>query len=213
MPSKSWRNTSQFSQFHTSFALPIIQISRNGEPVIIDGYTLSIPAVAAVARYGASVILDSAPSTREKIDQGRRAIDDKLGAGMSIYGLSTGFGGSADTRTTHHLALGSALLQHQQSGILPSDLSPPPILPLSDPLSTLSMPESWVRGAILVRINSFIRGYSGVRWDLLEKMVDLLRENITPLVPLRGSISASGGNLFLSFIFYVNSSIVRGLQI
>lgn len=80
--------------------------------------------------------------------------------------------------------------------MLPSDLtSPLPALPLSDPLSSTSMPESWVRGAILVRMNSLIRGHSGVRWELIEKMNDLLRENITPLVPLRGSISASGGGL------------------
>lgn len=173
---------------------------KNGEPIIIDGYTLSIPAVVAVARCGIPVTLDPTPTTREKINRGRSVIDQKLNAGMSIYGLSTGFGGSADTRTSNHLALGSALLQHQQSGVLPSDLTPPSILPLSDPLSTLSMPEAWVRGAILVRINSFIRGYSGVRWSLLEKMVDLLRENIVPLVPLRGSISASGDLIPLSYI-------------
>ena len=57
----------------------------------------------------------------------------------------------------------------------------------------MSMPEAWVRGAILVRINSLIRGHSAVRWELLEKMVTLLDEDITPCVPLRGSISASGG--------------------
>jgi phenylalanine ammonia-lyase len=57
----------------------------------------------------------------------------------------------------------------------------------------MSMPEAWVRGAILVRINSLIRGHSAVRWELLEKMVTLLHEDITPFVPLRGSISASGG--------------------
>jgi hypothetical protein len=55
------------------------------------------------------------------------------------------------------------------------------------------MPESWVRGAILIRLNSLIRGHSGVRWELIEKMSALLHANITPLVPLRGSISASGG--------------------
>jgi phenylalanine ammonia-lyase len=173
---------------------------KNGEPVLINGYTLSVPAVAAVARCNASVTLDDSPATREKVEKGRNFIDHKLNAGQSIYGLSTGFGGSADTRTSHHLALGSALLQHQQSGVLPSSLTPPPILPLSDPLSSLSMPEAWVRGAILVRINSFIRGYSGVRWELMEKMVDLLRENITPLVPLRGSISSSGDLIPLSYI-------------
>ena len=99
----------------------------------------------------------------------------------------------ADTRTPNTLALGSALLQHQHAGILPSSTDILPSLPLLDPIASTSMPESWVRGAILVRINSLIRGHSGVRWELIEKMAALLGANITPLVPLRGSISASGG--------------------
>ena len=80
--------------------------------------------------------------------------------------------------------------------MLPSIASlqgPLPALPLSDPLAVSSMPEAWVRGAILVRLNSLIRGHSAVRWELLETMVALLQENITPFIPLRGSISASGG--------------------
>ncbi|EGO26247.1 hypothetical protein SERLADRAFT_447477 [Serpula lacrymans var. lacrymans S7.9] len=62
------------------------------------------------------------------------------------------------------------------------------------------MPEAWVRGAILIRMNSLIRGHSGVRWELIERMASLLRENITPMVPLRGSISASGDLSSLSYI-------------
>ena len=103
---------------------------------------------------------------------------------------------AADTRTSDTIGLGHALLQHHHTGVLPSVASfqgPLLALPLSDPLAMTSMPESWVRGAILVRINSLVRGHSAVRWELLEKMVALLREDITPCVPLRGSISSSGG--------------------
>lgn len=103
---------------------------------------------------------------------------------------------TADTRTNHTIGLGHALIQHHHTGVLPSVESlqgPLPALPLSDPLAATSMPEAWVRGAILVRLNSLIRGHSAVRWELLEKMVALLCENITPFIPLRGSISASGG--------------------
>ena len=101
---------------------------------------------------------------------------------------------TADTRTSDPLTLGLALFQHQQCGVLPSDTDSVPVtLPLLDPLTSTSMPESWVRGAILIRMNSLIRGHSGVRWELIERMSALLRENIVPLVPLRGSISASGG--------------------
>lgn len=55
------------------------------------------------------------------------------------------------------------------------------------------MPESWVRAAILVRMNSLIRGHSGVRLEFIDALNELLRENITPVVPLRGTVSSSGG--------------------
>ena len=170
--------------------------------------------MVAVARHNAKIVLDDSPGTRAGIQKSRDVIVGKVETSQSVYGVSTGFGGSgmssppvsflrlvthhsvcfaADTRTPNTLALGSALLQHQHSGVLPSSTDVLPSLPLLDPLASTSMPESWVRGAILVRINSLIRGHSGVRWELIEKMAALLRANITPLVPLRGSISASGG--------------------
>lgn len=96
--------------------------------------------------------------------------------------------------------LGHALLQLLHAGVLPSSTKVPDALPLLDPLHSSSMPESWVRGAILVRMNSLIRGHSGIRWELVQKMNDLLSANITPVVPLRGSISASGDLAPLSYI-------------
>ena len=61
----------------------------------------------------------------------------------------------------------------------------------------VALPNAPYRGAMLVRVNSLIRGHSGVRWELIEKIVEILRANITPVVPLRASISASGGALAL----------------
>ncbi|KAF7799903.1 hypothetical protein EIP86_011145 [Pleurotus ostreatoroseus] len=191
--------TSSFTTFSSlTYMLPF---HRSGQPVVIDGHSLSIPAVAATSRFGASVELSSSDETKERVLQTRRVIEDKVSANKSVYGVSTGFGGSADTRTSNPLALGHALLQHQQTGVLPSQTEHAlSALPLSDPLASTSMPESWVRGAILIRMNSLIRGHSGVRWELIEKMGELLRYNITPLVPLRGSISASGDLSPLSYI-------------
>jgi phenylalanine ammonia-lyase len=179
--------------------------TRNGKPVIVDGQNLSIAAVTAASRYHASVFLDESPALKAKITISRKVMADKVDAGLSVYGVSTGFGGSADTRTDQPILLGNAVLQHQQSGVLPSSMKPLDVLPLQDPLSATSMPESWVRGAILIRMNSLIRGHSGVRWELIEKMRQLLRANITPLVPLYGTISASGGNyIHLNFISLLN---------
>ncbi|KAI1785217.1 phenylalanine ammonia-lyase [Ganoderma leucocontextum] len=174
---------------------------RQGQPIVVDGQTLSIPAVAAVARYNAGVVLDDSSDIQTRVLKSRQVIVDKVSSQKSVYGVSTGFGGSADTRTSDPLTLGLALFQHQHCGVLPSDTDSVPVaLPLLDPLTSTSMPESWVRGAILIRMNSLIRGHSGVRWELIERMSALLRENIVPLVPLRGSISASGDLSPLSYI-------------
>ncbi|KAF8738483.1 hypothetical protein AX14_011320 [Amanita brunnescens Koide BX004] len=173
---------------------------KNGKSVVVDGRTLSIAAVAAASRYYASVTLDDSPQIRETLNKSRSLVTDKIDGGISVYGVSTGFGGSADTRTDRPLILGNALLQHQASGILPSTTEPLEALPLLDPLTSTSMPEAWVKGAILIRMNSLIRGHSGVRWELVEKMNELLSANVTPLVPMRGSISASGDLSPLSYI-------------
>ncbi|KAF8630656.1 hypothetical protein AX15_002806 [Amanita polypyramis BW_CC] len=172
---------------------------KNGDAVNVDGQTLSIAAVVAAARYHAAVGLDPSPYIRERMQKSRSVITNKVSSGASVYGLSTGFGGSADTRTDQPLVLGHALLQHQHIGILPTSTDPPRVLSLQDANST-SMPEAWVRGAILIRMNSLIRGHSGVRWELIEKMKELLTANIIPVVPLRSSISASGDLSPLSYI-------------
>ncbi|KAH8087841.1 phenylalanine ammonia-lyase [Cristinia sonorae] len=176
-----------------------LEAYRSGKPILVDGQTLSVAAVAAAARYGAQAVLDESPRIKDRVVKSRKAIVSKVSAEISVYGVSTGFGGSADTRTNDPIALGHALLQHLHSGVLPQKPTPT-VLPLSDPLMFHSMPESWVRGAILIRMNSLIRGHSGVRWELIEKMGEILRANITPLVPLRGSISASGDLSPLSYI-------------
>ncbi|KAJ4483835.1 L-Aspartase-like protein [Lentinula aciculospora] len=189
--------------------LPLLQIFvdsstdledyKCGKNVTVDGKTLSIAAIVAASRHGASVQLDQSPRTKERVDQSRKTIADKVDNGISVYGVSTGFGGSADTRTDSPLALGHALLQMQHAGVLPSSTNASDALPLLDPMGSV-MPEAWVRAAMLVRMNSLIRGHSGVRWELIERMNQVLSANITPVVPLRGSISASGDLSPLSYI-------------
>lgn len=134
-----------------------------------------------------------------------------LRAGHLVYGVTTGFGGSADTRTTDLESLQRALIQHQNSGILTSrdigraqsDNAERHHLRARDldiDFSSNSMPTSWVRASMLIRCNSMIRGHSAVRVVVAETILDLLSFNITPVVPLRGSISASGDLSPLSYI-------------
>ncbi|KAI4168738.1 MAG: hypothetical protein LQ343_006174 [Gyalolechia ehrenbergii] len=137
-------------------------------------------------------------------------------------GVNTGFGGSADTRTEHPEELQDVLVRELQSGIL----NAPPTLrnrkqglseprethhPTSPAGTTLSnslgesnggtcMPETWVKAAMLIRANSLASGYSGVRPVLIENLITLIQNDVIPMVPLRGSISASGDLMPLSYI-------------
>lgn len=125
--------------------------------------------------------------------------------------------------------MGFALLQHQHSGIVPTKLadeadknyaairaaSPASkvdnkvdteeALTISSSSIPSSMPPAWVRGALLIRLNSLLRGHSAASRELLEAMGTILSKGITPVVPLRGSISASGD---LSPLSYIAGTIV-----
>lgn len=62
------------------------------------------------------------------------------------------------------------------------------------------MPESWIRASILVRLNSLAHGVSGITPPTIEALLRLLDCNVTPRVPLHGSISASGDFSPLAYI-------------
>ncbi|KAE8272131.1 hypothetical protein A4X09_0g208 [Tilletia walkeri] len=64
------------------------------------------------------------------------------------------------------------------------------------------LPAAWVRGAMLLRLNSFMRGNSAVRWEVVETLSQMIAEEITPVVPSQGSISASGDLSPLAYIAF-----------
>jgi phenylalanine ammonia-lyase len=101
-----------------------------------------------------------------------------------MIGVNTGCGGNASTRTKMHEKLQRAFLQHHQAGILPG-------LP-GNCDRNYALPPDLTRGAILLRCNSLIRGHSAVRIQVIDVLIQALNASITPIIPLRGSISASG---------------------
>jgi phenylalanine ammonia-lyase len=79
-------------------------------------------------------------------------------------------------------------------------------LPLDDPVAATCMPESWVRASMLVRLNSLASGASGVQTSTADVLLQLLARDITPRIPIRGSISASGDLSPLSYV----SGVMQG---
>ncbi|KAG7007616.1 phenylalanine aminomutase (L-beta-phenylalanine forming) [Physcia stellaris] len=182
--------------------------------VVVNGESLRLAKVVAVARYNASVTLSKAIIPRVRASS--EFLTNCLARGDCVYGVNTGFGGSADTRTDDTYGLQRSLLEMLQYGIvdLPSQDNRQAsdsehtldnrffarALPNTDPSSSTCMPEAWVRASMVVRTNSLASGNSGVRPELIYCIADLLRNNIIPVVPLRGSISASGDLSPLSYI-------------
>ncbi|KAI6085472.1 phenylalanine ammonia-lyase [Hypoxylon rubiginosum] len=158
----------------------------------LDGQNLHISDVVATALHGCTPRVSEDPEVIKAIQDSVDVLSLYLKNGWHVYGVNTGFGGSADSRTEQVVALQSSLMQLTQSGILSrtKDGSMP----------ENSMPSSWVRAAIAVRVNSVLRGHSAVSLPIIKSISALLEHNLHPVIPLRGSVSASGDLMPLSYI-------------
>lgn len=142
--------------------------------VTLDGHSLSIVDVVAVARHNASVSI--APSALVGVAASRRAVEAAIARGDTIYGVNTGFGKLA------HVRIPADQLRQLQVNLIRSHASG-----VGDPLS----PEA-VRAMMLLRANVLLRGTSGVRAALPELIVAMLNRGVHPRVPSQGSVGASG---------------------
>src|SRR4029078_11513712 len=92
------------------------------------------------------------------------------------YGINTGFGDFAEVKIPHEslAALQVNLLRSHAAGV-------------GDPLSV-----PVVRATMALRANVLAKGFSGIRVETLERLIEMLNREVHPLVPSRGSVGASG---------------------
>lgn len=167
------------------------------QAVSVNGQSLDIASVVGVVRHQVEVVIDDSPALRQRLQDSIDTLHLHLQNGCVIYGVNTGFGGSADSRTEQLEELQVSLLQLTQSAIVTS----------SDKAGQVDrdgqshvLPWDWVKATILTRANQTVRGHSAVRLEVVETLLALLQHDITPLVPLRGTISASGDLMPLAYI-------------
>lgn len=175
--------------------------ATNVTPTYVDTDYLGVAKITAVSKHGVNVKLKDKAAATKRVNESVEFLAQRLADGRSLYGITTGFGGSADLRTLKVMDLQRALIQHQHSGILPVDKKSGSIhLTLGKAPGVNFMPEEWVRGTMLVRCKSLLAAHSAVRFEIIELIISLLNNDMIPLVPLRGSISASGDLQPLSYI-------------
>lgn len=144
--------------------------------VVIAGRELTVDEVVAAARHARPVSLTSERAVLARVDASASFIEWAVRTGEPIYGVNTGFGGMAD------VTIPEADLKPLQNNLVRfMTVCVGDHLPLED-----------VRAAMLLRANSHLKGASGVRRELLDRMVLFLNRGVTPLVRSMGSIGASG---------------------
>lgn len=140
----------------------------------IRGEGLTLEEIEGVARRGERVELD--PRGRKAAAGARAAVEALLGSGQVIYGLNTGVGDLKSVR------IPPAKLKELQINLIRSHAAG-----VGEPL-----PVEVVRAMMLIRLNSFAKGYSGVTPALLDALLKMLDRGVTPIVPSQGSVGSSG---------------------
>jgi histidine ammonia-lyase len=140
----------------------------------IDGRTLTLEALERAARTRAEARLD--PEAAARMRDSRAVVERALTRGAPVYGVNTGFGELKDRRVRDEdlARLQLNLLRSHAAGVGPA------------------LPADVVRALGLLRANSLAVGVSGVRPALVEHLLEVLAQDVVPVVPAQGSVGASG---------------------
>lgn len=142
--------------------------------VVLDGFHLTHRDVVAVARDHMRPRIHE--QALERLARSRATVDALVAEGRVVYGLTTGVG---DLRTTVIPPEDARLLQRNLLMSHAVGVGP-------------ALPDELVRAAMVIRVNQFCQGSSGVRPVLAEAMLSLLNHDVCPWVPEKGSLGASG---------------------
>jgi histidine ammonia-lyase len=153
--------------------------------IILGDGPLTLVSLEQIARGRTKVELGD--SARARIAESTSALRSLAASGLPIYGVNTGFGIFADRR-----------IRTEQA----ADLSRNLILSHSVGVGPPLAPEV-VRAAMIIRANTLAQGYSGVRVALVERLLQMLNASVTPIIPSKGSLGASGDLAPLSHLALV----------
>ena len=145
-----------------------------GRNVVLTGHSLTLTDFVAVARFGAKVSI-----SQEAMDAmvRSRELADRISREKRVaYGITTGFGDFANVA-----------VPEEMSAKLSTNLILSHAVGTGDPYA-----DEQVRGMMLLRANALCVGISGVRPLLVTMLVDMLNKGVTPVIPQKGSLGASG---------------------
>ncbi|MEA2203466.1 MAG: histidine ammonia-lyase [Blastocatellia bacterium] len=140
----------------------------------LDGQKLSLELISNVASGDEPITLSA--QARERVSRSRRVVEKILAEGRIVYGVNTGFGRLSDV----HVPPGD--LRQLQLNLVRSTACGVGL--------PLSIAEA--RAMLLLRANVLARGYSGARPEVIDVLLAMLEHGVTPVIPEKGSVGASG---------------------
>ncbi|MBT2116826.1 aromatic amino acid lyase [Dyella sp. LX-66] len=172
------------------------------EQIRLDGSSLTRAQLVAAARERVPVVLDEPQLAR--VQRAADFLADKVSCGEPTYGVTTGFGSNADK------LLGAHRLRDELPGGHPEKPEGTLLEELQHNLITTHavcvgkpFAEDVVRAMLVIRINTLMRGHSGIRVETLRALTALLNSGVVPVVPEKGSVGASGDLAPLSHLAIV----------
>jgi histidine ammonia-lyase len=140
----------------------------------IDGSSLTLEQMSLIASGADTVSI--APAAIDAMRKSRAVVDRLATGDAPVYAVNTGVGLLADVRVP------PADLEKLQRNLVRSHAAG-----VGEPLG-----RAETRAMMLIRANGLAKGFSGIRPVIAEKLCDLLNAQVTPVVPARGSVGASG---------------------
>lgn len=161
-----------------------VTTKRNGATQVLDGRPLTIPELWNLVAGKHPVQATDDQQVLGRLEQSCRTVERAVTAQRRVYGITTGFGGMSDIAVSRQEAADS---QHNLLNFLSAGVGNG-----IDPRHT--------RAAMALRANMLLRGKSGVRLEIIERLVKFLNANAIPEVKEFGSIGASGDLVPLAVI-------------
>jgi len=153
-------------------------------PLPLGDAWLTIEGVVEVASGRRAVGLSRDPAFRERIARGALFLKQTLDQGGTVYGVNTGYGDSCVVEIPPHLVTELPVHLVRYHGCGSGEL----------------LDEAQTLAVLVARLCSLARGFSGVRWELLQRLEELINRRILPCIPAEGSVGASGDLTPLSYV-------------
>jgi len=162
--------------------------------ISIDGHHLQIDEIVKVARNYEKVIISV--EGIKNIEKSYALKNQITTSNKAVYGINTGFGIFANKQ-----------IANKDASQLSRNLILSHAVGTGEPFS-----NEIVRAAMLVRANTLTKGFSGVRIEVVNTLIEMLNANLVPIIPSQGSLGSSGDLAPLSHLALVFTTDEKDLD-